>query len=212
MNHETINSFWNYFKKNNFTFLLIKEIPAEELEKHFNKLNEYLSEYNEDLGVIIINGKSKSELIITAHGNPYLFKEVELLVHYAPTIERWKITPFLQPEKNISKYEDRTDKPFQFYGISLKVSEMYFLPLENPKKPKELGICVYINNYNFHKDNPKLREAVYIQIEHILGEKSFANDIAFINITQIPITNQPLYELCYLASFIEDFESDGNSN
>ena len=212
MNHETINSFWNYFKKNNFAFLLLKEIPAEELEKHFNKLNEYLSEYNEDLGVIIKNCKSKSELIITAHGNPYLFKEVELLVHYAPTIERWKITTFLQPEKNISKYEEGTDKPFQFYGISLKVSEMYFLPLENPKKPKELGICVYINNYNFHKDNPKLREAVYIQIEHLLGEKSFANDIAFININQIPITNQSLYELCYLASFIEDFESDVNSN
>lgn len=208
MNHELIAFFWNYFKKNNFAFLLLTEIPKDELEMHFNKLNEKLSEYNKDLGFIIKNGKSKSELIITAHGNPYLFKEVELLVHYAPTIERWKITAFLQPEQNITKYEDGTDKPFLFYGISLKISEMFFVPLENPNKPQDLGICVYINNYIFHKDNPKLREAIYIQIEHLIGEKSFANDLTFIDITQIPVTNEILFELCYLSSFILDFKSE----
>lgn len=212
MNHETITSFWKYFKKNNFIFLFLKEIQAEELEMHFNKLNEYLNAYNKDLGFIIKNGKSKSELIITAHGNPYLFKEVELLVHYAPIIERWKITAFLQPEQNISKYEEGIDKPFQFYGISLKVSEMYFLPLEDTQNLNDLGICVYINNYILHKDNPKLREAIYIQIEHLIGEKSFANDIAFIDITQIPVTNLSLFELCYLGSFIEDFKTDPTKN
>ena len=205
MNHETIYSFWTYFKQSNFAFLLINEIPKDELEKYFLKLNEYLSKCNNDLGVIIKNGKTKSELIITAHGNPYLFKEVELLVHYAPEIERWKITAFLQPEKNISKYEEGTDKPFQFYGVSLKVSEMYFLPVEKPNRPGELGICIYLNNYLFHKKNPKLREAVYLQIEHLLGEKSFANDLAFIDISQMPITNKSPFELCYLAAFIEDF-------
>lgn len=210
MNKETIHSFWNHFKKNNFAFLLLKEIPAEELELHFNKLNEKLSEYNKDLGLIIKNGKSKSELIITAHGNPYLFKEVELLVHHAPKIERWKITAFLQPDQNISKYENATDKPFHFYDISLKISEMYFVPLENPQKLQEMGICVYINNYIIHKDNPKLREAVYIQIEHLIGEKSFANELTFIDIAQVPVTDRTLFELCYLASFIDDFKSDKN--
>ncbi len=211
MNHEIITSFWNHFKKNNFAFLLLKEIPAVELEIHFNKLNEKLNEYNKDLGLIIKNGKSKSELIITAHGNPYLFKEVELLVHHAPTIERWKITAFLQPEQNITKYEEGTDKPFEFYGISLKISEMYFLPLEKPTNHQDLGVCIYINNYIFHKDNPKLKEAVYIQIEHLIGEKSFANDLSFIDITQIPVTNTTLFEFCYLVSFIEDFKSDKNN-
>ena len=205
MNHETIATFWNYFKKNNFAFLFIKEIPSEELKMYLNKLNEHLCEYNKDLGFIIKNGKSKSELIITAHGNPYLFKVVELLVHYAPTIERWKITAFMQPNQDITKYEKGTDKPFQFYGISLKTSEMYFAPLENPMKPRDFVICVYINNYNIYKDNPKLREAVYIQIEHLIGEKSFANDIAFIDIKQIPATNVSLFELCYLGSYIEIF-------
>ncbi|MBP6759805.1 MAG: hypothetical protein KA133_11185, partial [Flavobacterium sp.] len=93
-----ITPFWNYFKQNNFVFLLMDEIPREELAKHFAKLNNRLCQYNKDLDLIIKNGKDKSELIITANGNPYLFKEVELLVHYAPVVERWKITAFLQPE------------------------------------------------------------------------------------------------------------------
>lgn len=210
MNHETITAFWSYFKQANYIFLFLKEIKPTELESHFNKLNAYLAEYNKDLGFIIKNGKSKSELIITAHGNPYLFKEVELLVHHAPAVERWKITAFLQPDRSIFKYENGTDKPFQFYGISLKISEMYFIPLENPKKPNELGICVYINNYIIHKDNPKLREAVYILIEHLIGEKSFANDLAFIDISQIPVSTDAPFELCYLGSFLEDFKAHNN--
>lgn len=211
MNQDRINSFWNYFKKNNFAFLLLKEISKNELETHFINLNTQLKKYNNNLGFIIKNGKSKSELIITAHGNPYLFKEVELVVRNAPTIERWKITAFLQPEQDLTRYYEGTDKPFQFYNISLKISEMYFLPLENPKNPIDLGICIYINNYFIHKENAKLREAIYIQIEHLVGEKTFANDIAFIDITQIPATNTSLFELCYLASFIEDFKSDANN-
>ena len=207
MNHNPINAFWSYFKENNFVFLLINEIPTE-ATTHFKKLNKLLLEYNQNLGVIIKNGKSKSELIITAHGNPYLFKEVELLVHFAPKIERWKIAAFVSPEKDISKYKNGTDKPFEFYGIRLKISEMFFTPMEKPRKPQNLGICVYINNYIFHKGNPKLREAVYIQIEHLIGEKSFANDITFIDITQIPTTHASLFKLCYLASFIKDFNED----
>jgi hypothetical protein len=30
-----------------------------------------------------------------------------------------KITAFLQPEMNIEKYENGTDKPLKFYGITL---------------------------------------------------------------------------------------------
>ena len=207
MNRELIYSFWNYFKRNNFAFLLLNEIPANQLEVQFNKLNEKLAEYNTDLGLIIKNGKLKSEIIITAHGNPYLFKEVELLVHHAPVIERWKTIAFLQPCQDTSKYEEETDKPFQYYGISLKISEMYFLPIENPEKPNDLGICVYINNYIIHKDNPQLKDAIYIQLEHLIGEKSFANDLTFIDISQIPLTKMTLFKLCYLSSFIEDFNN-----
>lgn len=202
-NMKIINTFWNHFQQNNFVFLLLNEIPKEELKTHFDKLIEILHQYNQDLDIIIKNKTKGGELIITANGNPYLFKEVELLVHHAPVVERWKITAFLQPETNLTKYENGTDKPLEYYGITLRISEMYFIPLENPNKPTDLGIKVLLKNYIIHKDNPRLREAVYVHIEHLIGEKSFANDIAFIEIGQLEGDDKNQIELYNLKSYID---------
>ena len=201
----TITTFWNHFQQNNFVFLLLNEIPKDELKNHFDKLIEKLHLYNKDLDLIIKNKKNGAELIITANGNPYLFKEVELLVHHAPVVECWKITAFLQPETNLNKYENGTDKPLEYYGINLRISEMYFIPIENIEKPTDLGIKVLLKNYIVHKDNPRLREAVYVHIEHLIGEKAFANDIAFIEIGQWEGDNENQIELYNLKSYI-DFE------
>ena len=200
---KTLTNFWNYFQQNNFVFLLLNEISKDELKIHFDKLIEILHQYNKNLDLIIKNKKNGAELIITANGNPYLFKEVELLVHHAPVVERWKITTFLQPETNLSKYENGTDKPLEYYGITLRISEMYFIPLENPNKPTDLGIKVLLKNYIVHKDNPRLREAVYVHIEHLIGEKAFANDIAFIEIGQLEGNDGNQIELYNLKSYID---------
>ena len=199
---KTITTFWNYFQQNNFVFLLLNEIPKEELKTHFDKLIEVLHQYNKNLDLIIKNKNNGAELIITANGNPYLFKEVELLVRHSPNIKRWKITAFLQPETNLTKYENGTDKPLEYYGITLRISEMYFIPIENPNKPTDLGIKVLLKNYIVHKDNPRLREAVYVHIEHLIGEKAFANNIAFIEIGQLEGDDENLIKMYKLTSFI----------
>jgi hypothetical protein len=202
-----ITNFWNYFKQNNFVFLLLNEIPNDELKIHFDKLIKILHHYNKDLDLIIKNKSNGAELIITANGNPYLFKEVELLVHNSPVVESWKITAFLQPETNLIKYQQGTDKPIEYYGITLKISEMYFKPLKIQNKPLELRIRVYIKNHIVYKDNPKLKEAVYIHLEHLLGEKSFANDISLIEIAQIPnnYDELELIRLYDVAPFVREF-------
>ncbi len=202
-NMKTITNFWKYFQQNNFVFLLLNEISKDELKIHFDKLIEILHQYNKDLDLIIKNKKSGAELVITANGNPYLFKEVELLVHHALVVERWKITAFLQPETNLTKYENGTDKPLEYYGITSRISEMYFIPLENPNKPTDLGIKVLLKNFIIHKENPRLREAVYVLIEHLIGEKAFANDIAFIEIGQLEGADENQIELYYLKSYID---------
>ena len=157
-------------------FCKISGYTKEELKIHFDKLIAILHTYNEDLDLIIKNKKNGAEIIITANGNPYLFKEVELLVRHSPNIKRWKITAFLQPETNLTKYENGTDKPLEYYGITLRISEMYFIPLENPNKPTDLGIKVLLKNYIIHKDNPRLREAVYVHCKRpaTVLEKLFA--------------------------------------
>ena len=200
---KTITNFWNHFQQNHFIFLLLDEISKDELKIHFDKLIEILHQYNKNLDLIIKNKTSVGELIITANGNPYLFKEVELLVHYAPIIERWKITTFFQPEMNIEKYENSTDKPLEYYGITLRISEMYFIPLESIERPTDLGIKVLLKNYIVHKYHPRLREAVYIHIEHLIGEKSFAKDIAFIEIGQLEGDNENHIQLYNLKLYID---------
>ena len=198
-----ITNFWNHFQQNNFVFLLLNEIPKQELKLHFEKLIDTLHQYNKDLDLIIKNKSKNAELIITANGNPYLFKEVELLVHHVPVVDRWKIIAFLQPETNLTKYENGTDKPLEYYGITLRISEMYFIPSEIPNKLTDLGIKVLLKNYIVHKDNPRLREAVYVHIEHLIGEKSFANDIAFIEIGQLEANSVVQIELYNLKTYID---------
>ena len=84
---------------------------------------------------------------------------------------------------------------------------MYFIPLENPNRPNDLGIKVLLKNYIIHKDNPRLREAVYVHIEHLIGEKAFANDIAFIEIGQFEGDDENQIALYNLKSYI-DIEMD----
>ncbi len=206
-----IQNFWQLFQKENLALFLLNDLPKEVTLEKLNALTQAMKEYNKDLGYIIKSGTEKSELIITAHGNPYLFKEVELLVFHAPKLERWKITAFLQPEIDIDTYENGTDKPLEFYGISLRISEIYFLPLEVPGKPHEFSIKVLLKNYIVHKDNPRLREALYVHIEHLIGEKSFANDLSFIEIDQLKnedLEDDCVLELYNLKFFIDSFEYD----
>ena len=206
-----IQNFWQLFQKENLALFLLNDLPKEVTLEKLNALTQTMNEYNKDLGYIIKSGTEKSELIITAHGNPYLFKEVELLVFHAPKLERWKITAFLQPEIDIDAYENGTDKPLEFYGISLRISEIYFLPLEVPGKPHEFGIKVLLKNYIVHKDNPRLREALYVHIEHLIGEKSFANDLSFIEIDQLKnedLADNSVLELYNLKFFIDSIEFD----
>jgi hypothetical protein len=206
-----IQNFWQLFQKENLALFLLNDLPKEVTLEKLNTLTQAIKEYNSDLGYIIKSGTEKSELIITAHGNPYLFKEVELLVFHAPKLERWKITAFLQPEIDIDAYENGTDKPLEFYGISLRISEIYFLPLEVPGKPHEFGIKVLLKNYIVHKNNPRLREALYVHIEHLIGEKSFANDLSFIEIDQLKnedLEDDCVLELYNLKFFIDSFEFD----
>jgi hypothetical protein len=210
MTRKKIHSFWLYFCQNQETLSHLKKLSAEEMEQQFSMLTKKLHLYNKDLDSTIINGSTKSEIVITAHGNPYLFKEVELLVHYAPQLTHWKITALIQPIDDISIYEDATDKPIEFYGISLKISDIYFIPLENKENNTNLGIRVYFDNYKAYKKTKNFQEVIYILIEYLIGEKAFANDLTFIDFAQIPKKKDKLINLYYLTDYINDFKKENN--
>lgn len=204
-----INNFWDFFKAYNKSLLQL-DLKTEDGRKLFDRLNAMLHIYCKDLDCVITRGKEDSELTITAHGNPFLFKEVELLVHFSPLIDKWKVTAFLQPDTDLDKYRKGTDQLIFLHGIGLKISEMYFLPLEIKHRPNSLGIRIFLKNYLIHSNNRNLQEALYTQVEHLIGEKSFANDIAFIEMAQLKEEMKkltiPLYELrLYISTFKSSF-------
>lgn len=195
----TIQNFWNQFEKINLTLYLMEDITQDLKLKNLRILSKALAAYHKDLGFLIKNSTPHAELTISAHGNPYLFKDVELLVNFAPTLERWKIRAFIQPDTNLQLYKDAKDLPLKYHGISLKVSDSYFEIYDDKSQFNALGIQVLLKNYIIIKDHPKFREAVDTFVEHLIGEKAFANQLAFIDIAQLTSENIvngiPLYQL-----------------
>lgn len=203
---QSITNFWHYFQQNHFVFLLFKEIPEAKIKKQFDLLLQKLHLYHRDLGLIIsYQDSTNAELIVTANGNPYLFKEVQLLVYHAPVVKHWKITAFLQPQTNLVPFLEGTDQPFSYFGVTLHISKMYFLPLVCSEWPKELGIQVLLNNYYVQQNHPRLQEAVYTVLEHLVGEKSFANELYFIDIAQLQQHHQDAIELYQLKLYVDLF-------
>jgi hypothetical protein len=84
------------------------------------------------------------------------------------------------------------------------VSDSYFILLGNPDKPTDLGIRVLLKNYVVYKNNPKLKEAVYIVIQHLLGEKTFANELKFIDIDQLHQIDDDYVKLHHLNLYINN--------
>lgn len=85
---------------------------------------------------------------------------------------------------------------------------MYFEPLIIQNKPLVLATIVYIKNYILSKHNPRLREAIYTNIEHLIGENALANDNNFIDLDQLTIDANEfqLIELYQLADYIREFK------
>ena len=102
--------------------------------------------YCKELDYIIIFPKKptqKTELIITANGNPEYFTQVTELIKHAPTLKHWKFTAFIQPTANIDEIMDGLDEPYIFPEITLKTSDIKFLPLaydEKIKKTRHQGV------------------------------------------------------------------------
>ena len=127
------NTFWNWFQDNNKTIQNIaNETPKN--QKHISFwIDKHLKFYCKELDFILVFSKiktTKSEMIITANGNPDYFHQVIHLVDNAPQLKNWKFTAFIQPTSEIYKISIGLDDPYIFQDITLKASELKFTPLD----------------------------------------------------------------------------------
>ena len=182
---DAIKEFWKYFEDNKFVFRILNEVEKTVQREKIAQLHRLINVFHPHLGFLIKLDKVIPELIITAYGNPYMFKSVELLVKFAPKIECWKITAFLQPSNVHSQIEAGTDQSFYYYGIKLKISEMRFIAFPTENNPCLVSIDLYIPISATLENQNIIRGVVYLILEHLLGEKAFANEINYIHIREL---------------------------
>lgn len=194
---DKIKNFWNWFEINNHAFLFTNEVDDDVREQLLNDLLIELHKYNDKL-FFQVGGMpgGDQELIITAEGDVEQFGSVEKLIELAPTIKNWLFIPFIQPsdEDNITNYE----------GVEIKRSDLWFIPLQSQSQPNHIGIRVCVPNYETLKTNKWMDNAIYKMLDVVLGEKSFALDIDYLDIAELPEEpkEKGLINLTELRAFI----------
>ncbi len=189
--------FWNWFKRNNSKYYYINQmIDLEQKEKvlddFLNQLHNYCDKLFFEIGGV---PNEPQELIISAEGNKDYFHKVEALVSKAPNIDEWQIIAFKPPMgvDFITEYE----------GIKMNPHEIWFLPLDNEKDPKALGLRICLPNFDLKKEEIFL-EGCYQLVDAILGEKSAALEINHIEVDKLPKNpdDKGLIELSELSKYI----------
>ena len=165
--------------------------------------------FHPHIGFLIKLEKVIPELIITAYGNPYLFKSVELLYNYAPVIENWKITAFVQPLEILDFHKSGSDVAYYFHGLELKISELRFVSFPLESNPYLVAIDLYLPK-RLKKEHPhKIVGIIYIILEKILGEKAFANEINSIHIQYFDLKNDTKsFPLRMLSDYLNNLKYD----
>lgn len=190
--------FWKWFNQNNTKYLFLNEMDQEEKETLMDELLSKLHSFSRNL-FFEVGGLSsgETELIITADGISSHFPEVELLVDAAPSIPRWKIIKYRQPHKGEFKLSlgDRMFDP----------ASIIFISLYSEEEPDGIGIRVCYDDYTEEEKNV-FSNATFILLDSLLGEKSSAEDIDYVEIVQTPEDIDPAdYPvLLTLPKFIHD--------
>lgn len=190
--------FWEWFKNHQHEFLHLDDLDEQQKEALLNQLLNQLHEYCSGLYYQIGGKPSKErrEFVITAEGNTDYFDDVEKLLSFAPEIDSWQLIAFKQPMG--------TDFITEYEGLILNPKKMWFLPLNNEKKPQMIGVRVCVDNY-IPDILDKIKNAVYQVLDGILGEKATATEIDYLDVDDLSnydIDKDGLIELVELRDYI----------
>ncbi|MCR8560917.1 hypothetical protein KXD93_24885 [Mucilaginibacter sp. BJC16-A38] len=192
----TEQQFWDWFIKNEGKYFFLCQVDdADERERLLDDFLEHLHRYCDKL-FFEIGGHpdEKQDLIISAEGNTDFFDAVESLVKAAPQVERWNIIAF-KPVMD--------DFVTEYNGIRLNPKEMYFIPLSN-KASTQLGVRIYAEGYDPNLKTEFLT-AAYLALDCLLGEKSCALDIGYVEVKSLPSVPErdELIEFTKLRRYVE---------
>ena len=189
--------FWQWFEAKNKAYLFLSEVTPDVKESLLDELREQLHRYHKKLYFETgIREDDVPELIITAEGKSDYFDDVEYLIARAPKIDNWKFTAFIQPQG--------VNFRIHYGEVELVPEEIWFLPLAHADKPELTGIRVCLKNYEMISDKDGLISVIYKMLDTVIGEKSFALDIQFVDAGLLPDDpeEEGMFELWELPQYI----------
>lgn len=211
---KTITLFWEWIQYNEQTLRNLRNEKPKVQKMFLFWLDKHLHYYCEGLECIIMfpaNDSNPIQLVISACGNPEFFEQVITLVDAAPKLINWQFTAFIQPTQSIDEMEAGLDKPYVYKDITLKASELKFMPFEYENE-KKIDMVVYLKNFTVLCHNKNLLHVVFIIMQDIIGEKSLFENINFVELAQMPIeeSNELIY-LYDLQFYIDQINLDNNN-
>lgn len=148
--------------------------------------------------------------MLSAKGKQELFHMAIELEKTAPRLWDWKFTALIQPRQDIDDMEAGIDEPYVFQDITLKTSELKFIPFEYDGK-KKIDMIVYLKNFTIYSHNKNLPTLINIMLQDLLGEKSMAENINFVQLAQMPDQeDNDLICLYDLQLYLDDINKQRN--
>ena len=98
-------------------------------------------------------------------------------------------------------------------SLALDTADMWFQPLAAADSD-DLGIRIFLKNHDLIKDNEILTPVVYKMLDTLLGEKSFALDISYVDTDLQPDNpeDEGLYPILELPAFVAWHKSNHPAN
>lgn len=196
--NDKATKFWDWFSTIQPKF---KEISRLDEHEDWDALQGEcigkLHEFNDGL-FFEIGGRDEGQqmdFIVTSEGNKDLFDIVEELVEAAPHIDGWQIIALKPPMG--------ADFMLDYEGVRMDPNIMWFLPLKNEGNPEEIGLRVGITDFQ-PEEEKKYIAGLYLILDALLGEKSNALDIGYIEVDPLPEGHTGLgyIEMSALSEFV----------
>lgn len=183
-----ISKFWDSFKLHAARLAQARSADSPV----YDELLEELHEIHDGLFIEFATNPGDCELIITAEGKKALFPLVEEIVAAAPVVKGWKVFA-LKPKLGFPEF-------IQWEGYQLSIDEVVFDPLEG--ESDELGLLLLVPGLA-DEDADSAHSALLRALDHGLGEREFAEAVAYTEICALEEPADEFISLTDLESFIE---------
>lgn len=203
--------FWKWFLQHKNKLKNLMNLNPKEQKHYTFWLDWHLQFYFPGLEYVLVFPKvkkKKMQLMISARGKQELFRMAIELEKTAPKLWDWKFTALIQPRPNIDDIEAGIDEPYVMQDITLKISELKFIPFEYDGE-KKIDMIVYLKNFTIYSHNKNLKTLVSIMVQDLFGEKAMAENINFVQLAQMP--EQENDEMIYLYD-LQYYLDDINKN